>query len=172
MSHESLDFHTLTERDIRRYVATGLDRYEDITDFKLRGEEKQHLVKNIVDASEGVFLWAVLVTTRLCKSIEIGDTFHQLCEQLNEVPYDMTQLFHDILQRTAYDFFQEAAAQHFLDGRVHLVSQICSLSPSMAFVGMVTAYVVASTDCMSRLGRYGRDMQRQAKQSTRNSMYV
>jgi energy-coupling factor transporter ATP-binding protein EcfA2 len=93
-----LELHYLTGQDIRRHVTEELDScWRD--GLSPTEKEKHDLISKLVQNSEGVFLWAFLVARELCKSIEYGDTISQLHRQLEELPYDMTNLYVAMLKK-------------------------------------------------------------------------
>ncbi|KAI1128584.1 heterokaryon incompatibility protein-domain-containing protein [Nemania abortiva] len=93
-----LELHTLTEGDIWMYVTEELGNCHE--DAPLAIEEKRDLIHRLVDRSQGVFLWAVLVAKQLRAGIDLGDTVGQLWEQLNQFPQNMAELYHQILEKS------------------------------------------------------------------------
>jgi len=94
-----LELHNLTKRDITRYVT---DQFESCwqTSVSPTEEQKRDLINQLVQSSEGVFLWAFLVTKKLCDGIEYGDSIDHLQEQLRELPHDMMKLYESMLGKS------------------------------------------------------------------------
>lgn len=99
LAKQSLELHELTYHDIRRYVTNEFmncwQHGVPTTD-----EQKNRLIDELTWFSEGVFLWACLVAKKLRESIEVGDTFSQLQEQLKELPHDMMKLYEKMLEKS------------------------------------------------------------------------
>jgi hypothetical protein len=95
----SLELHRYTEAGIKQHVTNEFKKCPQ-TAIAPSDEQEAKLIEKIVSNSQGVFLWAVLVTRKLCESIEFGDTFTQLKKQLEELPPNMTELYQTILERS------------------------------------------------------------------------
>lgn len=62
------------------------------------GEEHQHkLIEGIADRTEGVFLWAFLVTQSLREGLSNDDRMTDLHRRLRSLPTDLEQLFKKLL---------------------------------------------------------------------------
>ncbi|KAH7125242.1 heterokaryon incompatibility protein-domain-containing protein [Dendryphion nanum] len=96
---QSLELHQLTSSDIRQHVAGEVNKCRHGPEFP-NIDWKDQLIEEIVEKSEGVFLWAMLVTKTLCESIEFGDSIGDLHKQLEELPTDMVKLYHTMLERS------------------------------------------------------------------------
>jgi len=96
---QKLQLHELTSRDIKRYVT---DQFEKCwkTGASPTKEQEANLIREVVWSSEGVFLWAFLVTKKLCEGIEFGDSVDQLQDQLRELPRDMVKLYDNMLGKS------------------------------------------------------------------------
>jgi hypothetical protein len=72
-------------------------------------------IKNLVQRAEGVFLWLRLVVDSLNRGLENGDDVVVLEERLNDLPSDLSALYHDILGRHGDDAtrYQKQAALFF-----------------------------------------------------------
>ncbi|KAG7419697.1 hypothetical protein Forpe1208_v003185 [Fusarium oxysporum f. sp. rapae] len=96
----SLKMHELTLFDIARY---SKDAMVESTLLKPRGAKLSDLAFHIARVSEGIFLWAVLVTQSLIRGINNGDSSEQTWKRLWLMPPDLMDLYHDILSRSAPD---------------------------------------------------------------------
>jgi hypothetical protein len=97
---QSLELHTLTEDDIRKYVTNELENCWEGNNSAPTKKQKDKLVDQLVSLSQGVFLWAFLVAKRLRESIDMGDTVKQLQEQLKGLPRDMLKLYENMLEKS------------------------------------------------------------------------
>ncbi|KAJ9415776.1 hypothetical protein QL093DRAFT_2581832 [Fusarium oxysporum] len=96
----SLKMHELTLFDIARY---SKDAMVKSTLLKPRGAKLSDLAFHISMVSDGIFLWAVLVTQSLIRGINNGDSSEQTWERLLLMPQDLMDLYHDILSRSSPD---------------------------------------------------------------------
>jgi energy-coupling factor transporter ATP-binding protein EcfA2 len=110
---QTLELHSYTEASIKQHVTNEFEKCPQ-TAIALSDEQEAKLTEKIVSNSQGVFLWAVVVTRKLCESIEFGDTFTQLEKQLEELPPNMTELYQTILERSdAYKGHRRAEAASY-----------------------------------------------------------
>jgi hypothetical protein len=96
----SLKMHQLTLLDIATYSKYAL---VESTLLKPRGQSVSNLASHIARSSEGIFLWAVLVTQSLIRGINNGDSKEQTWKRLYSMPPGLMDLYHDILSRSAPD---------------------------------------------------------------------
>jgi hypothetical protein len=96
----SLKMHELTLLDIARYSQNAM---VESTLLKPRGQKISDLASHIAGLSDGIFLWAVLVTQSLIRGINNGDSKEQTWKRLSLMPSDLMDLYHDILSRSAPD---------------------------------------------------------------------
>ncbi|KAF2403194.1 hypothetical protein EJ06DRAFT_554712 [Trichodelitschia bisporula] len=64
---------------------------------KLRNEEKESLLRTMLDRAQGVLLWVRLVIAELRKGLTDWDTFAQLKQKVDALPQDMVELFKHLL---------------------------------------------------------------------------
>ena len=88
-----IHMHQLTRPDILLFAHRELNDFEDIREFCLP------LCHAVVDSAEGVFLWAVLVVKRLCRSIVPYVRLESLTHLLGELPRDLENLYGKLLER-------------------------------------------------------------------------
>ncbi|KAF3919227.1 hypothetical protein AA313_de0206120 [Arthrobotrys entomopaga] len=86
-----------TRQDIRKFVTERLQFYENL-DGWLR------LVDKVVYSSDGIFLWAILVSEDIRKGVENGDPVSQLYDRVKTLPKDITKLYKEMLDRIGPDF--------------------------------------------------------------------
>ncbi|KAF3917637.1 hypothetical protein AA313_de0206712 [Arthrobotrys entomopaga] len=95
-----------TWNDIEKFVRSELG------DNNVKDKEWKSLTERLVWNSEGVFLWAILVSKDVRRGIENGDSPQQLLERVKRLPGDITRLFEDMLKRVSPDpeiYYSEAA---------------------------------------------------------------
>ncbi|KAG4291790.1 hypothetical protein FPRO06_13043 [Fusarium proliferatum] len=96
----SLEIHKLTGPDIEHYSKVSI---RDSILLELQGLKVSDLARRIGEMSQGVFLWAVLVTRSLIRGINNGDSERDIYRRLNSTPQDLMDLYRDILMRSAAD---------------------------------------------------------------------
>jgi hypothetical protein len=89
--------HELTRDDIRRFARANLMPVLRDSGFDENREEYLLLLNNIVDMSDGVFLWARLVVRSLVSGITHSDSPRELHERLENTPKDLNGLFRKML---------------------------------------------------------------------------
>jgi hypothetical protein len=89
--------HELTRDDIRRFARANLMPVLQDSGFDENREEYLLLLNNIVDMSDGVFLWARLVVRSLVSGITHSDSPRELHERLENTPKDLNGLFREML---------------------------------------------------------------------------
>jgi energy-coupling factor transporter ATP-binding protein EcfA2 len=89
--------HELTRDDIRRFARANLMPVLQDSGFDENREEYLFLLNNIVDMSDGVFLWARLVVRSLVSGITHSDSPRDLHERLENTPKDLNGLFRKML---------------------------------------------------------------------------
>ncbi|EXL40009.1 hypothetical protein FOCG_17404 [Fusarium oxysporum f. sp. radicis-lycopersici 26381] len=96
----SLKMHELTLLDIAKYSEYAM---VESTLLEPRGQKVSDLASHIARVSDGIFLWAVLVTQSLIRGINNGDSREQTWKRLRSMPQDLMDLYHDIVSRSAPD---------------------------------------------------------------------
>jgi hypothetical protein len=94
--------HELTRDDIRRFSRASLMSVLQDSGFDENREEYLLLLNNIVDMSNGVFLWARLVVRSLVSGITHSDSPRDLHERLENIPKDLNGLFRRMLDGVDY----------------------------------------------------------------------
>jgi hypothetical protein len=89
--------HELTRDDIRRFSWANLMPVLQDSALDENREEYLLLLNNIVDMSDGVFLWARLVVRSLVSGITHSDSPRDLHERLENTPKDLNGLFRKML---------------------------------------------------------------------------
>ncbi|CCT75911.1 uncharacterized protein FFUJ_11959 [Fusarium fujikuroi IMI 58289] len=108
----SLEIHKLTGPDIEQYSKVSI---RDSILLEPQGLKVSDLARRIGEMSQGVFLWAVLVTRSLIRGINNGDSKRDIYRRLNSTPQDLMDLYRDILMRSAADrdIYQQSASMIF-----------------------------------------------------------
>lgn len=108
----SLEIHELTGPDIERYSKVSI---RDSILLEPQGLGVSDLSWRIREKSQGVFLWAVLVTRSLIRGINNGDSKRDIYRRLDSTPQDLMDLYRDILLRSAADrdIYQQSASMIF-----------------------------------------------------------
>ncbi|QPC58020.1 hypothetical protein HYE67_000251 [Fusarium culmorum] len=99
-TNASVKMHELTKLDIAKYSHEAM---AESTLLQPRGRNISNLASEIAILSDGIFLWAVLVTQSLIRGINNGDSSEQTSTRLRSMPLDLMELYHDILSRSAPD---------------------------------------------------------------------
>jgi hypothetical protein len=99
--------------DIERYVRDTLEK--DVTYQKLQKTDYStpDLVKEVVDAASGVFLWVFLVVQSLLDGLTNGDRIIDLQRRLRLLPKTLKEYFKSIFSNID-DFYLEQIAHMFL----------------------------------------------------------
>ncbi|KAF5676656.1 hypothetical protein FCIRC_6951 [Fusarium circinatum] len=107
-----LEIHRLTRLDMERYSRVSI---RDSILLEPQGLKVSDLAWRIGEMSQGVFLWAVLVTRSLIRGINNGDSQADIYRRLNSTPQNLMDLYRDILMRSAadHDIYQQSASTIF-----------------------------------------------------------
>ncbi|KAF4943648.1 hypothetical protein FGADI_13275 [Fusarium gaditjirri] len=108
----SLEIHKLTRPDIEQYSKVSI---RDSILLEPQGLKISDLARRIGEMSQGVFLWAVLVTRSLIRGINNGDSESDIDRRLSSTPQDLMDLYRDIVKRftTDHDIYQQSASMIF-----------------------------------------------------------
>src|SRR5882757_9418972 len=88
--------HELTRHDIRRFA---LVMFEKHANFERMSESYSHLVEDIVNMANGVFLWARLVVRSILDGVGHRYSHSALQAKLDATPKDLNALFDTLLSR-------------------------------------------------------------------------
>ncbi|KAL3452740.1 hypothetical protein BJX65DRAFT_154111 [Aspergillus insuetus] len=124
---EILKVDLYTKNDISTFVKDEFDAV-DLSVGTLSNSELNDLADQIVHNAEGVFLWATLVAKDVCKGIENGDDFDQLCQRVNQTPGDLDALYESMLRRLGQDHDLYMAEAGFYFSLVLLYESISAFS--------------------------------------------
>ncbi|KAJ9611172.1 hypothetical protein H2200_004355 [Cladophialophora chaetospira] len=95
-----LKLEDLTKQDMRDYVQAELGNSRALQDFASVARAKvDDLQCQLVDKSDGVFLWLFLVTRRLKLAAQDGKQLRTLFEILDQMPPDLDEFFQHMLRR-------------------------------------------------------------------------
>lgn len=104
-----LQLHDLTQRDISIFTSDRLAGHEGMRRHSLAEPAKaQELVSQVVNKSDGVFLWVVLATQQLVTGLENEDSIDQLLERLRLLPAELGELYAVMLDSFDRIYYQEA----------------------------------------------------------------
>ncbi|KAI0485291.1 hypothetical protein GGR56DRAFT_617528 [Xylariaceae sp. FL0804] len=110
-SYPTLQVHDLSRPAIRAYVENELKDHLDL--FELSPSTGEGPMDTLVDNSEGVFLWAVLVVHSLLRGIAEGDSKDLLRQRIEQSPSNLNELYRQMWRRMNVDdrglYEQEAA---------------------------------------------------------------
>ena len=97
--------------DIRRYVRDKFKNSDALgrTQEQSNASEITDIVNEIVDASQGVFLWVALVTESLLRGLANKDRTAQLRSRLAETPKTLNGMFERMLLSVEDRYHEEAA---------------------------------------------------------------
>ncbi|KAI1153726.1 hypothetical protein F4825DRAFT_473754 [Nemania diffusa] len=104
------DFNTV---DITAYINDTFNEDENFQDLEGKDTYGATLIKEIVDASNGVFLWVFLVVRSFQEGLTNGDLLSDLQRRLKELPTDLNEYFKKILVSNVDEFYHGHSAQTF-----------------------------------------------------------
>lgn len=113
-SKPSLRLDDFTRNDIRSYVEQNFRANPGfVAREQLDPTYAAEIINNVSEKASGVFLWVALVVRSLMEGFSGGEPLSDLQERLDELPSDLEQLFHKILNnlnekqlRNSARFFQ------------------------------------------------------------------
>jgi hypothetical protein len=128
-----LRLHQLTHNDIVAFVDDRLGTHPQIAELTVQSpDETKALVKEIVDAASGVFLWVKLVVDSLLEGLQNQDTIHGLHVRLRGLPKDLEKLFRHLLDGIPAEYRSESS-QIFQLLRCHIQAPP---NPSFSALGL------------------------------------
>lgn len=101
------------EGDIRKYVSdtfAGDQNYQDHEEKDFLG---RYLIEEIVQASNGIFLWVFLVVRSYQEGLMNGDSIARLRTRLKELPQDLNQYFERIVFQNVPESYRSMSANMF-----------------------------------------------------------
>jgi hypothetical protein len=105
----SLRLQDLTYNDVRNYVEDRLVKDESVQElFAREPVETAKVVKEIIDAADGVFLWVYLAVSSLLQGVGNCDDIQDLQRKLRLLPRDLKQLYIHIMLKIDDDYKEEA----------------------------------------------------------------
>jgi hypothetical protein len=89
----------LNKGDIQRYVDDKLRSRSDFQRIQASNRlEANEMIEEIIEKSQGVFLWVFLVVRSLTEGLRNHDRFSQLRQRLRAFPSDLTEFFSHIFK--------------------------------------------------------------------------
>jgi len=93
-AHPSLTMGALTKRDISTFVSSSFDQSPAFQEMKeVYPNETQAMKDQILEKTQGVFLWVSLVLRSLLRGLREGDQLLTLQTKIDELPDDLEKLF-------------------------------------------------------------------------------
>lgn len=132
-----LRLQDLTAQDIEDFVKGKLA--EDRHFRQLRDEDIRYnyLAADIVDRSQGVFLWVVLVVQSLRRGMTNSDTVPELQERLSMLPTDLESYFQHMLDSVEKSYQKQAARIYLMrllsPGELHILTVLFFDEPALDF---------------------------------------
>ena len=103
----------LTRNDMDSFIRDRLLRRKHFKGLKSSLEAYNGLVSEIVDRSDGVFLWVYLIVISLRRGMRNSDTPDELKQRLRELPTELETFFQHILD-SSDRFYRTQAARLYL----------------------------------------------------------
>jgi ankyrin repeat protein len=109
--YPGLDIHEHTKGDIRQFARRMINSYDLVGDSPSaeRRRDASHLLSDICERAEGVFLWVRLVSAELIKAHSHGASLAQLRELVLEFPQELeeyyTRTVHRVPESRRFDTF-------------------------------------------------------------------
>lgn len=88
----------LNQPDIELYVNDKLRTRRDFQNLRVHTADAEEIVKEIVEKSQGVFLWVFLVVRSLVEGLRNQDRLSQLRKRLRDFPADLEEFFSHIFR--------------------------------------------------------------------------
>jgi hypothetical protein len=124
---QKLYMHELTANDIKLYVQDTLEKDVNFQELKQRDDQRLELVRDIVDAAKGVFLWVFLVVRSLLEGLTNADKIVDMQRRLYLLPTDLNEHFERILFAVD-EFYPEKTAYIF-----QITVEACETLPLMSY---------------------------------------
>lgn len=107
-----LTLQSLTSEDISLYVRERLRQYAARVHNSIADTSMEKLALEIISRSNGIFLWAVLVTREVCEGLEKGDSCDILSQRLQSTPSGIRDLTAVILGRHIDAVYRDRATDY------------------------------------------------------------
>lgn len=88
-----LYMHELNERDIKIYANDKLRNRAEFRSLDVAAPRAEEIIAEVVEKSQGVFLWVILVVRSLVEGLRNQDRLSQLEARLRHFPSDMEEFF-------------------------------------------------------------------------------
>ncbi|OTA98211.1 hypothetical protein M426DRAFT_46420, partial [Hypoxylon sp. CI-4A] len=124
-----LRLQDLTRDDIRQYAYDNFKIHQNLIQLNsLDVDQYNHLIEEIVDKADGVFLWVYLVVRSLKEGFTNADPVSTMQKRLRQLPSDLQQYFTHIL-RSVDEVYWESTTKVF---------QMTTLAVHLLPVGVLT----------------------------------
>ena len=109
-AHKQLRLQDLTRGDIYEYVNGQFDRQASFRNLREYDAEKaKTIVRDVIKAADGVFLWVRLVMKQLIRCMRDGNGAVALQQALRDIPRDLDAYFRDIMNSIEPEYRWEAS---------------------------------------------------------------
>lgn len=99
----------LNRPDIEAYVRSSFSENERFRDLSNRDPRYPALLDQVVQKSQGVFLWVFLVVRSLLRGLTFADRVSDLQKRLDQIPDDLNDYFEQILGSVDKFYLKETA---------------------------------------------------------------
>ncbi|KAN0116846.1 hypothetical protein V8E51_002823 [Hyaloscypha variabilis] len=124
--HQMFRLQDFTEDDIRLYVSETLGEDQSFQSKKSSDPQYELLIEEIVEKSNGVFLWVYLVVRSLLRGLSDDNNIELMRRRLYGFPSDLDSYFNQMMD-TIEDIYQEESA-HIFQVVVNAKSPLSTLS--------------------------------------------
>jgi hypothetical protein len=123
--------HELTQDDIRTYIEDTFNNNSVFRQISHGNSSYSYLIREMIDAAEGVFLWVRIVSQTLLNGITNADQISDLRRKLRGLPTQLTKLFEHILGDIEPEYICRAAR----------IFYTISATPGIIFTPLIAAFV-------------------------------
>ena len=141
-----ISLQDLTRDDIRQFVEESFALEETCLILQDRKDGYENIIEEIVDRSNGVFLWVYLVVRSLRRGMTNLDTTGELQERLHELPTSLETFFQHIFDKTEKIYRRQAARLY----RICLVSKVQVTALDVAWFAEQDPYFGLSENVLAR----------------------
>lgn len=132
-SCDHLQLQDLNYQDIKTYARTKISAFQSNSRYYWERGDMSPVVESIAHRADGIFLWAVLVTSSILRGLSSADPMQQLLERIDAAPREMNMLFASMLgttenvHRRTLAFYLQSLALHGHESSPFLAS-MCTLT--------------------------------------------
>ncbi|KAK4207370.1 hypothetical protein QBC37DRAFT_96296 [Rhypophila decipiens] len=108
-----LYMHHINRDDIREYVHGTFSQDENYSAMEETGMKGDDLIEEIIDCSQGVFLWVNIVVRSFRDGLVNGDSIRDLQRRLRTLPVDLNEYFDKILLSDVDAVYRQESSRMF-----------------------------------------------------------